>query len=201
MYRYITIERQFCSGGQNVASLLAKKLGYKLCDHGILVETAKRLGLPAIYISDLEETAKDNPIFNLAQTAFGGLSKNRNVPLSEQIFEAEKQVILDEAANSNCVFVGRCAGQILADHQEACLRVFIYADMPFRMERAEKVENISRDKVISELKRMDKKRADFFHAHSEGKWGSPEFFPICLNTGILGIDTCVAILLAAIGKP
>lgn len=200
MYRYITIERQFCSGGQQVASLLAKKLGYKLCDHGILVETARRLELPAIYISDLEETAKDNPLYNLAQTALGGLSKKRNIPLSEQIFEAEKQVILDEAADSNCVFVGRCAGKILESNQEECLRVFIYADMPFRMERAEKVENISSDKVIAELKRMDKKRSDFFNAHSGSKWGSLDFFPICLNSGLLGVDTCVDMLLAAIRK-
>ncbi len=200
MYRYITIERQFCSGGQQVASMLAKKLGYKLCDHGILVETARRLELPAIYISDLEETAKDNPLYNLAQTALGGLSKKRTIPLSEQIFEAEKQVILDEAADSNCVFVGRCAGKILENNQEKCLRVFIYADMSFRMERAEKVENISSDKVISELKRMDKKRADFFNAHSGSKWGSLDFFPICLNYSILGVYTCVDMLLNAVGK-
>ena len=32
MYRYVAIERQFCSGGQEVASILAKKLGYKLYD-------------------------------------------------------------------------------------------------------------------------------------------------------------------------
>ncbi len=199
MYRYITIERQYCSGGQKVASLLAKRLGYKLCDHSILVETAKRLDLPAIYISDLEETAKDNPIFNLAQTAFGGPSKNKNLPLSEQIFETEKQVILDEAAGNCCVFVGRCAGQILTDNRDECLKVFFYADMPFRTERAEKVEKVSKDKVMSELRRMDKKRADFFNAHSGGKWGSQEFFSLCLNTGVLGIDTCVDILMAAVG--
>ena len=57
MYRYVAIERQFCSGGQEVASILAKKLGYKLYDHDILVETANRLELPAIYVSDLEETS------------------------------------------------------------------------------------------------------------------------------------------------
>lgn len=199
MYRYVTIERQFCSGGQKIASLLAKKLGYKLCDHSILVETARKLELPAIYISDLEETANDNPIFNLAQTALGGLSKKKSLPLSEQIFEAEKQVILDEAANSSCIFVGRCAGQILENNHEECLRVFIHADLAFRMERARNVENIGSDKAASELKRMDKKRADFFNAHSDSKWGSQDFFPICLNSGILGIDTCVDMLLAAIG--
>ncbi len=99
MYRYVAVERQFCSGGHEVAAILAKKLGYKLYDHDILVETAKRLELPAVYISDLEETASTNPLFNLSQTALGGLSKKKNIPLSEQIFEAERLVILDVAEN------------------------------------------------------------------------------------------------------
>lgn len=197
MYRYIAIERQFCSGGQEVASILAKKLGYKLYDHDILVETANRLELPAIYISDLEETATTNPLFNLSQTALGGLSKKKNIPLSEQIFQAEKQVILDVAENESCVFVGRCAGHILSE-KEDCLRVFIYADDAFRLERARTRENIPMEKVEAELKRVDKKRADFFANHTNHKWGAKEFFPISLNSSTLGIEACAEILASAV---
>ena len=197
MYRYIAIERQFCSGGQEVASILAKKLGYKLYDHDILVETANRLELPAIYISDLEETATTNPLFNLSQTALGGLSKKKNIPLSEQIFQAEKQVILDVADYESCVFVGRCAGHILSE-KEDCLRVFIYADDAYRLERARTKENIPMEKVEAELRRMDKKRSDFFTNHTNSKWGSKEFFQISLNSATLGIETCAEILAAAV---
>ncbi len=197
MYRYVAIERQFCSGGQEVASLLAKKLGYKLYDHDILVETANRLGLPAIYISDLEETAQNNPLFNLSQTALGGLSKKKNIPLSDQIFNAEKQIILDVAKDQNCVFVGRCASHILKDEKD-CLNVFIYAKDEYRMERALKKENIAPEKAANELKRVDKRRSDFFAAHTGLKWGSRDFFPISLDTSTISIATCVEILSAAV---
>lgn len=199
MYRYVAIERMYCSGGQEAASLLAKKLGYKLYDHDILVETANRLELPAIYISDLEETAQSNPLFNLSQTALGGLSKKKNIPLSDQIFNAEKQIIQEVSENQSCIFVGRCAGHILKDRED-CLRVFIYADDGYRMERALKKENISPEKAAAELKRVDKKRSDFFTAHTGYKWGAKEFFSISLDIGTLGIDTCVEILAAAVGK-
>ena len=181
MYRYVAIERQFCSGGQEVASILAKKLGYKLYDHDILVETANRLELPAIYVSDLEETSSTNPIFNLSQTALGGLSKKKNIPLSEQIFQAEKQVILDVAENESCVFVGRCAGHILSE-KEDCLRVFIYADDAFRLERARTKEKIPMEKVEAEMKRVDKRRSGFFTNHTDCKWGAgifPNQFEFC----------------------
>jgi cytidylate kinase len=197
MYRYVAIERQFCSGGQEVASILAKKLGYKLYDHDILVETANRLELPAIYVSDLEETSSTNPIFNLSQTALGGLSKKKNIPLSEQIFQAEKQVILDVAENESCVFVGRCAGHILSE-KEDCLRVFIYADDAFRLERARTKEKIPMEKVEAEMKRVDKRRSGFFTNHTDCKWGAQEFFQISLNSATLGIETCAEILAAAV---
>lgn len=197
MYRYIAIERQFCSGGQEVASILAKKLGYKLYDHDILVETANRLELPAIYISDLEETSSTNPIFNLSQTALGGLSKKKNIPLSEQIFQAEKQVILDVAENESCVFVGRCAGHILSE-KEDCLRVFIYADDAFRLERAKTKEKIPAEKVEAEMKRVDKRRSGFFTNHTNCKWGAKEFFQISLNSATLGVEACAEILAAAV---
>lgn len=196
MYRYIAIERQFCSGGHEVADILAKKLGFKLYDHDILVETAKRLELPAIYISDLEETASTNPLFNLSQTALGGLNKKKNIPLSEQIFQAEKQVILDVAQNQSCVFVGRCAGHILKDNED-CLKVFIYADDVYRHERAKTKENISAEKLEAELKRVDKRRSDFFTTHTGYKWGAKEFFEISLNTATLGVEVCAEILAAA----
>ena len=195
MYRYVAIERQFCSGGQEVANILAKKLGYKIYDHEVLVETANRLELPAIYISDLEETATTNPLFNLSQTALGGLSKKKNIPLSEQIFNMEKQVILDVSKDQNCIFVGRCAGDILKE--EDCLRVFIYADDAYRLERARNKEKIPMEKVEAELKRVDKRRADFFTSHTGSKWGSKEFFQISLNSSTLGIETCADILATA----
>lgn len=161
-----------------------------------MVETAKRLELPAIYISDLEETASTNPLFNLSQTALGGLSKKKNIPLSEQIFHAEKQVILDVAENQSCVFVGRCAGHIL-ENVDDCLRVFIYADDAYRSERAKTKENIPAEKIEAELKRVDKRRSDFFMNHTGCKWGAKEFFQISLNTATLGIEACAEILAAA----
>ena len=196
MYRYVAIERQYCSGGQEIARILAKKLGYKLYDHEVLVETANRLELPAIYISDLEETSSTNPLFNLSQTALGGLSKKKSIPLSDQIYNMEKEVILDVAKNQNCVFLGRCAGNIL-DRKE-CLRVFIYAGDYYRLQRGKNREGIPDDKAAAELKRVDKKRADFFTSHTGKKWGSRDFFHISLNSSMIDVDTCVELLAAAV---
>ena len=42
MYKIITMEREFASGGNEIGRRVAKKLGIELYDRNILVEAAKR---------------------------------------------------------------------------------------------------------------------------------------------------------------
>ncbi len=196
MYRYITIERQYCSGGQEIAELLAKKLGYKLYDHNILVETAKRLELPANYIVSIEETSPGSPIFNMTRTAKSSSKKNDNsIPMAEKVFLMEKTIIEEKAQEGNCIIVGRCASQILAD-LPGCLKVFIGADDEYRLKRAVERERVQESQAMAELKRVDKRRGDFFKLHTGAKWGERTNFDICLDSGRLGKENCVELLAA-----
>ena len=43
MYKFITMEREFASGGNEIGRRVAKNLGIELYDRNILVEAAKRL--------------------------------------------------------------------------------------------------------------------------------------------------------------
>lgn len=194
MYKYITIERQYCSGGNEIGRKLAKALGYELYDHNILAIAAKRLDIPHIYISELEETSPNSIIFNLAQTPIGGRSRNiNNMPLIDRLFYEEKQIIEDVTSKGPCVIVGRCAGFILRD-QPDCLKVFIHANTDYRIKRAMDNEKLPFEEAVETLKKTDKRRSGFYTTHSGYKWGDSTHFDICLNSSILGIDKCVALL-------
>ena len=125
MYKIITMEREFASGGNEIGRRVAKKLGIELYDRNILVEAAKRLDIPPIYIEELEETAPGSIIFNLSKTAIGGSRKEHaNLPMSERLFLEEKKIIEEIVENQSCVIVGRCASFILNDRPD-CLKVFV----------------------------------------------------------------------------
>ena len=109
MYKIITMEREFGSGGNEIGRRVAKKLGIELYDRNILVEAAKRLDIPPIYIGDLEETAPGSIIFNLSKTAIGGSRKDSSLPMSEKLFLEEKKIIEENVEKHDCVIVGRCA--------------------------------------------------------------------------------------------
>jgi cytidylate kinase len=184
MYDYITIERQYGSGGQAIATELSKRLNYRLYDRGVVVETCKRMGLNYDMVSGMDEQTPIKPIFK---------AKESDKPsLEEQIYDTEVQIIREAAEQPGCVFVGRCASEILKDKK--CLRVFITASDEFRRDRALNVEKIEPGKVDEVMKKFDKSREKFFTSHSGVTWESPDYFDVILNSGNIGIDGCVAAL-------
>lgn len=198
MYRVITMERQYASGGNEIGRKLAKELGYKLYDRNILMEAAGNLEIPAIYIENLEETSSGSVLFNLSKTSLvGGDRDESKLPLAERLFLEEKRIVERVAEEGNCVIVGRAAGYILRERTD-CLRVFICADKKARIKRALSSEGIKAEEAEAILKKNDKRRSSFYNSNTEWKWGDPESFEICLDSGRLGMDMCVELLKAAV---
>ena len=187
MYEYITIERSYASGGHQIAMALSKKLNYRLYDHEVLVETCHRLDMPYNMIAGMDEHLPVKTPFSVPGDKY--------LPLEEQIFNTETEIIQDAAKEPGCIFVGRCASEILKDFK--CLKVFITADSAFRTDRAVKVEKIDPGNAANIMRKYDTRRDKYFTAHAKAKWGTPEYFDIVLNSGNLGIDACVDILFAA----
>lgn len=194
MYNIITIERQYASGGNEIGRKLADQLGYKLYDRNILMEAAKNLKIPSIYIENLEETGSGSFIFNLSRTSIGGgKQEKKDLPLAEKLFFEEKRIIQKAAQEGGCVIVGRAAGYILRE-EENCLRVFIHADKEKRIKRAVEREGIEESEAEAVLRKNDKRRSGFYNSVTKWEWGNPRYFELCLDSGKLGIDFCVKLL-------
>ena len=88
MYRIITIERQFASGGHEIGRRVAKELGYEFYNQEILAQVAKKLQIPAMYIGELEEASSGSKLLNLSQSPLGGSNKKEGKvpPMAEQIY-------------------------------------------------------------------------------------------------------------------
>ncbi len=184
MYDYITIERKYGSGGHEIATKLAERLKYRLYDRGVVVETCKKMGLSYDVVSGMDEQTPVKTLFKAPG--------NEHLSMEEQIYNTEKEIITEAAKEPGCVFVGRCASEILKDKK--CLRIFITADTKYRLQRAVTVENIPQDKAEEVMKKFDKKREKFFNAHTKDKWGAADYFDLIINTEKIGVDACVDFL-------
>ncbi len=188
MYDYITIERQYACGGQQIATELSKRLQYRLYDHSVVVEACKRMDISYNILADMDEQAPVKTIFKPRGDKY--------LSLEDQIFRTEKEIILDAAKEPGCIFVGRCASGILNDKH--CLKVFITASPEFRKDRAIKTEKISAKNAETVMKKFDKRREKYFSGYSNAKWGDPDYFDLVLNSGQLGVDACVAAIEAIV---
>ncbi len=183
MYDYITIERKYGSGGHEIAEKLAKKLNYRLYDRGVVVETCKRMGLSYDQVSGMDEQTPIKAFFK---------APGEQLSMEEKIYNTEVEIIREAAEQPGCIFVGRCASEILKDKK--CLKVFFTADNDYRKDRTLNVEKIAPDKAEEVMRKYDKKREKFFQLHSGEKWGSPEYFDLIINSGQLGEEACVSLL-------
>lgn len=197
MYNIVTIERKFASGGNEIGKRLAEALGYKLYDRNILLEAAKNLKIPFVQIEELEEASAGSLLFNLSKTPFGGVSKNKDLPLADKLFLEEKRIIEEAAEEGKCVIVGRAAGYILRDRKD-CLKVFIHAEDEKRIKRAIEKEGYSEQEAENAVKKNDKRRSGFYRSVTNHEWGDPKRHELYMDSGKLSMDLCLKILIEAV---
>ena len=187
--KIIAISRQFGSGGHTVGKLVAQRLGIPCYDHELIEKIAEESGFCPEFIKERGEYASTGSwLANaFADRDYYGHS------LQDDVWFAQRKVILELAEKGPCVIIGRCADYILEDNYD-CLKVFIYADMEARAKRV--VEQYGEAKQTPErrLRDKDKRRAAYYSFYTDRKWGEASNYHICLSTSALGIERCADII-------
>ncbi len=197
--KYITIEREYGSGGTRIARLLSEKSGIPCYGYEILEQVSKDLEISIEQINRYEETATNSflySIFMLNQLQSG----NANMVSNEgHIFLAEQKVIRQLAAEGPAIFLGHCAEEALKEHK-GVVRVFIHSDIKEKRERVMEDYGIPEKDVESMMKKFDKKRSNYFFANTGRKWNDLSKYDIVLDSGKLGNDGCVNALFGLLKK-
>lgn len=200
--KIITISREYGSGGRQVGLTVAKKLGMEFYDKELIDAAAKEIGFPTEMIADREQRLTNSLLYNFAMGTLYGIAYPREpkvseLPLTEQIYQAQKKAIEEAAKRGSCIFVGRCADYILKSRHDV-LRVFIYADRDIRKRRAIEEYGEIEEYIDEFMYQTDKRRRIHYENYTNQKWGSRENYDLMLNSGDLGLDKCVELLCEAV---
>src|ERR1700726_2366143 len=193
MIKIITIEREYGSGGGEIAQLLAKQLGWKLWDQVLTEEIARRADCPKSVVEVREE--RTDPLYYRLFKSFlrgsyeGSLNAHKlKLVDSECILKFTELVIQEAAKTGNSVIVGRGSQLFLKDRQDA-LRVFLYAPREDKVRRL-----LSRGKSEQEAQELvdtvDLERANFIQKYFKVEWPSRSVYHAMINTAI-GDETVV----------
>ena len=183
----ITIGRQFGSGGRIVAQRVAESLRIPFYDKAVIDLAAKETGLSEEFIRQAEQKKTSSFLYNLYMST-------QNLPVSDQVFIAESDVIRKVAAVGPCVIVGRCADYVLRN-QEGVLNLFIHAPLDERIFRAKEEYKVEAADVRAYVLKQDKRRTAFYEHFSDRVWGKAENYHLAINSTI-GLDTTVDLILA-----
>src|ERR1700746_4002716 len=139
MIKIITIDREYGSGGGEIAQLLAKQLGWKLWDQLLTEEIARLAECPKAVVEVREE--RTDPLYyrlfkSFLRGSYEGSINAHKLKLvdSEGILKFTQDVVQHAASAGNCVIVGRGSQLFLKDRQDT-LRVFLYAPREDKVRR------------------------------------------------------------------
>ena len=117
-----------------------------------------------------------------------------DMPIGHKIFLAQFDAIKNIANNESCVFVGRCADYALEGNPDL-LSIFIHGTLDNRIKRISERTGIKNPNDVKDLiLKTDKKRAAYYNSYSNKKWGDAKTYNLSIDSGILGIDGTVDLI-------
>ena len=192
--KIITISRAFGSGGRTIGREVAKRLNIPFYDKELVEKVAEESGFHADFIEEAGEYAPvtNSFLFNIAVSP-NPMAMMNTMSMADQLFICQTNVIRKLADEGPCVIVGRCADYILRNRED-CLHVFIHADMEHRAERIVRLYGETKQSPEKRLAEKDSKRRVYYKHYTNRNWGEAQNYHLSLNSGLIGVDNCVDII-------
>ena len=187
MTNIVTIEREYGSGGGEIAQLLAKELGWKLWDQLLTEEIARLANCPKAVVERREE--RTDPLYYRLFKSFlrgsyeGSINAHKlNVVDSESILKITERVVQHAAKAGESVIVGRGSQQFLRNRPDT-FRVFLYAPREDKVRRL-LARGKSEDEAEQLVDTVDRDRADFIQKYFRVEWPDRAIYHTMINTTI-----------------
>jgi cytidylate kinase len=202
MINVITIDREYGSGAQQIASKLAARLGWKLWDELLTIEVARILECDCPTVEEREER-RDALHYRLFKAFLrGSLEGTQNAQRMKMVDadclrEAAEKVVRQAAREGNCVIVGRGSAYYLRSSPDA-FHVFIYA--PFE-EKIQRLREMGKSEEEAHLlaETLDQDRAAYIKQYFKLEWPFREIYELMMNSS-LGDDVVVDTILGVVGS-
>lgn len=167
----ITINRELGSGGRTVGEKLAERLGVRFYDKALIKALTKKYNLTVDEIEHLKGRnhswwAEFARSFMLAEktskTMYYELSPGElpDVLTTEDMFETEKKILTDIAADESCVIAGRLGFAVFRNHPNH-LSILIQASMDHRVERVMRKQLLTEEDARKVIDKVDRMRENY----------------------------------------
>ena len=206
----ITISREVGSGGRTIGRKLAEKLGIRFSDKELIDALHAKLNLSPNSIEELKGKKKrwlDDLIQMVAPVPTSGLLVDGdsdyiaeyNSSLStNDVFEAEKEILNGIADEGSCVIAGRSAFFVLKDRPNK-VDILITASRENRIARIMSKQGLSREKAQEVIEKVDNARDNYVLRYTGQSRYDARNYHIVLNMDYITEDKAVDIIISYLG--
>lgn len=196
----VTVGREFSSGGLDVAKALSERMNVPYYDRDLIDHAVELTNLSREEVEANEERGEVGRRGLLYGRKWYRDDPELMLPVHMRIYQAQCDAIRHLAGEGNGIFVGRCADFVLGecDQVVSLLKVFVRADMDFRLKRTMKNLEIGEDEARRLIARIDKIRARYYNGHTKREWGDAGNYNLVVDTSLLGIDGAASVIEAAV---
>lgn len=193
----ITIGREFCSGGLDIAHKLSELLEVPCYDREIIDAAVEKTQLAADIVAHHDE----RPVgyADVGGFQYGGMWYTEDpsllLPVGMRVADAQFDVIRRTAEKGRCIIVGRCADYVLEDYPNT-FNVFIRSNMEYRVLRAMQAYSVTEGDARKLIRKTDKIRSNYYRYYTQTEWGDPSHYNLVIDTGKLGIDAAAWLIAA-----
>lgn len=207
----ITISRQFGSGGDEIASQVAERLGYRVFDKAMMAQAAADMELAeGAFVDFSEDTYKMQGFLDRLLNP-ATVAQVKTWIVNEQGVKVPGVINLDAAHSTaltsatinlayqrdNMVIVGR-GGQVILKDRPDVLHARIVASMNDRVQRLHDRANMNYGGAKDAALHHDITSADYLKRFYDIDWADPLHYGLVLNTGHLGIDLACTLIVRAV---
>jgi cytidylate kinase len=196
--RAITISREYGSGGGEIASRLAKRLGWRLIDHAIVERTALEMGT-----STQEAEAHDEYTLGRVSQVLNSMlylypasmvSAPPEAFLSDDDYRnTVNRIVRAAAARGHVVIVGRASQVILAGLRDV-LHVRVIAPFEKRVAYVMQREGLDQHTAEPRIHTKDHDRARHLEMEYHQKLEDARLYDLVLNTSLLDLESAVEVI-------
>lgn len=201
--RAITISREYGSGGGEIATRLARHLGWRLLDHEIVERVALEMGTSIEHAQARDERTEGflvrafNNLQFLEPAYMATTSPDTFLANEKTYLEAVSRIVYAAAAQGHVVIVGR-GSQVLLAEQRDILHVRIVAPFEKRVAYVMQREGIDQASAQSRIKMKDNDRMKHLETAYHRKPSDALLYDLVLNTSYLDLDSTIEIISLAL---
>lgn len=200
----VTISRQLGSGGDEIAALVAQRLGVPLLDREVISRAAQVAGVSedalraaerhtSLLSRMLESLGKFGAAGGGEGVALEGLSSTMLLTTSADFRALLERVLREIAATEPAVILGHAA-QIALRDMPGTLHVFIHAPAEFRAAHLARVEGVPLAQARREIEASDRERVRFYQSAYHVNWYDLRLYDLALDTSVIGLHRAAELI-------